>query len=296
MYICYIDESGIPEIGSGTSHFVLLGLTIPAERWRLCDKQITVIKRKYHLPNAEIHAGWMLRRYIEQEKIPDFASLTSYQRKIVVEEERKKTILHKAALKGTEAVRETQKNFRKTGPYIHLTYGERLNCIRELCDLIGSWGECRLFADAINKDSFKGEAPKYPPYEEAFCQVVSRFERFLNLNTPIEENRMGILVQDNNETVAKKLTETMQRFHRLGTMFTDISRIIENPLFVSSSLTGMVQLADICAYSTRRYFEKRESDLFNRIYGRFNRDGTRLVGLRHYDSTKYCYCRVCQEH
>jgi hypothetical protein len=32
VYILYMDESGVEELGAGTSHFVLLGLVIPAEK------------------------------------------------------------------------------------------------------------------------------------------------------------------------------------------------------------------------------------------------------------------------
>jgi hypothetical protein len=72
VYFCYLDESGIPDIGKGTSHFVLLGLAIDAETWRAKDAQLRTIKSEYGLADAEIHTGWMVRRYLEQERIPDF--------------------------------------------------------------------------------------------------------------------------------------------------------------------------------------------------------------------------------
>ena len=68
--ICYLDESGVPELGAGTSHFILLGLSIPAEKWRIKDAEITLIKRRFGLEQAEVHTGWMSRRYLEQERIP----------------------------------------------------------------------------------------------------------------------------------------------------------------------------------------------------------------------------------
>jgi hypothetical protein len=33
VYILYMDESGVEDLGAGTSHFVLLGLTVPVEQW-----------------------------------------------------------------------------------------------------------------------------------------------------------------------------------------------------------------------------------------------------------------------
>jgi len=294
MYLCYIDESGVPELNEGTSHFVLLGVTIPVERWRECDQQINKVKRKFSLEDKEIHTGWMLRRYLEQERIAGFEKLSYAARVEAVQKEREKTLVRIAGLKTKKKLKEVKKNFRKTEPYVHLTYDERYNFLKELCQLVGGWGECRIFADAIDKTVFSGREPKYPPFEEAFHQLVSRFETFLSNST--DEKKWGLLIQDNNETVAKRLTNLMQKFHVAGTMFVDIDCIIETPLFVSSALTGMVQIADLCAYTTRRFFEKNETDLFNCIYNRFHRDGHRLVGIRHYTGRNPCHCRVCQEH
>ena len=64
MYFLYIDESG-----SNTSHFVLLGIAIHASSWRDKMKQISSIKDCYDLGGKEIHAGWLSRRYLEQERI-----------------------------------------------------------------------------------------------------------------------------------------------------------------------------------------------------------------------------------
>jgi hypothetical protein len=56
-----------------------------------------------------------------------------------------------------------------------------------------------------------------------------------------------------------------------------------------------VQVADLCAYATRRYFENDERDLFDRIYSRFDRAGSAVVGIRHF-APESCPCRVCKDH
>lgn len=266
---------------------------MPVDRWHSCDIQIRDIKSDYDLKETELHTGWMLRRYLEQERISDFVRLSYDDRRCAVERERNSTLIRLAATKTKKALQEARKNFKKTKSYVHLTCDERLECLRRLCDMLGDWGECRIFAEAINKRAFSGQAPKYPPFEEAFGQIVTRFEKFL-VNHPA--GSLGLLVQDNNETVARRLTNLMYRYHSEGTMFTErVTRIIETPLFVNSSLTGMVQIADMCAYATRRYFEKEETDLFNRFYSRFHRSGAYLTGIRHYRGNISCHCRVCQE-
>jgi hypothetical protein len=60
----------------------------------------------------------------------------------------------------------------------------------------------------------------------------------------------GLIIQDNNDTVKKHLTDLMRKFHVQGTVWTKIPQIIETPLFVDSSLTSMIQIADFCAYVT----------------------------------------------
>lgn len=64
----------------------------------------------------------------------------------------------------------------------------------------------------------------------------------------------------------------------------------------NSQLTSMVQIADLCTYATRRFFEKGDAPLFDKIYPRFDRNRGVLVGLRHYTGAQVCTCRVCLDH
>ena len=86
----------------------------------------------------------------------------------------------------------------------------------------------------------------------------------------------------------------MKKFHKVGTLWTKITYIIETPLFVNSELTSMIQLTDVCVYAIRRYLEKGEEGLFNEIIKRADRRGSNVVGLRHY--TDNCQCKICKNH
>ena len=122
---------------------------------------------------------------------------------------------------------------------------------------------------------------------------MTRFERYLvDIGGP---QTIGLLAHDHDDTSADRLTQLMRHFHRSGTMWTTVTRIIETPFFVDSRLTVGVQLADLCAYATRRFFENNDTDLFDRIYPRFHRVGERVVGIRHYVRGG-CTCRVCTDH
>ena len=93
----------------------------------------------------------------------------------------------------------------------------------------------------------------------------------------------------------RKHTELMKSFHRSGTLWTQVNNIIETPLFVDSQLTGMVQIADLCAYGLRRYLENNETEIFNKVFERADRRGDVTVGIRHF-TDRSCGCAICTAH
>lgn len=296
MYLCYIDESGTSDIPGNTSHYVLAALSIPVWHWRDSEKEIYSIKQKYSLQNAEIHSGWLTRKYIEQNKILNFSKLDFSQRRYEVEKYRKNELLNLQKSHKQNLYRQTKKNYKHTEDYIHLTYEERIAFLEDVARIIGNWGFARLFAECVDKIHFDPKRAKQSADEQAFEQVVSRFEQFLKAIQVFQQPKTyGLLVHDNNETVAKRHTELMKTFHSKGTLFTQVDYIIETPLFVSSELTSMVQLADICAYALRRYLENKEERLFDHIFKRADRKEDIVVGVRHFTNIS-CSCKICASH
>lgn len=121
-----------------------------------------------------------------------------------------------------------------------MTRVERTDVLRQVAEAVAGWDDCQLFGEASDKNSFRGVPPKTPPFEEAFTQVASRLHRFLTAQNPQEH---GLLVQDRNETMARRLTALMRAFHKQGTRWTTLPLIVETPLFVDSHLTSLVQVA-----------------------------------------------------
>ena len=296
MYLCYIDESGTSDIPGNTSHFILAGLSLPIWHWRDADREITIIKRRYGLENAEIHTAWLLRKYLEQTRIADFNNLSRVQRQSEVRRYRTRELLRLQNSNKTRAYKQTKKNYVKTEAYIHLTLHERQKFVTEIADCISGWGFARLFAECIDKVHFDPQRAKSPVDEQAFEQVISRFEQYLqNTDDTNGQRNYGLIVHDNNETVERKHTQLMREFQRKGTLWTRIERIIETPMFVDSQLTSMVQIADLCSYSLRRYVENGETGLFNKIYSRADRNRRRVVGVRHFTDAG-CQCAICKGH
>ena len=293
MYLCYIDESGTSDIPGNTSHFVLAGLSIPISYWKSCDKDIETIKRKYNLENEEIHLGWILRPYLEQNRILDFENLTHMQRESQVEQFRKAELLRLQKARNPKLYQLTKKTYRKTRAYVHLTYQERHDFIKEMASCVSRWGVARLFAECIDKIHFDPSRTTQTIDEQCFEQIVSRFEHYLQiLGTSNPELCCGLLIHDNNETVAKKHTDLMKRYFQRGTPWTTVEGIVETPLFVDSQLTSMVQVADLCAYALRRYLENGEDEIFNLVMQRADRKDGVLVGVRHFTKLD-CNCKIC---
>ena len=293
MYIIYVDESGIPELIPDSQHFVIAAVSIPLTSWKNYDTQLRNLLSRHRLIDVELHTAWMARKYPEQERIPNFDTLSDGDRRNLVTVERRKDIA-KASLKGENAVRGLKKNYKKTEGYIHLTFDERKEILRQVTDVLASWDDARLFGDAHKKSTLLPHQ-LIRSREFALEQVTTRFNTYLrNVHGA---GVFGVMVHDQHQAESVKLTGIFRKWHRDGTTFTVIPNIAETPLFVDSSLTLMVQVADLVAYSTRRFFDCGETDLFDRIYHRYDRTphGT-LVGLRHFTGRTACSCRVCADH
>jgi hypothetical protein len=129
-------------------------------------------------------------------------------------------------------------------------------------------------------------------YGKLFERHYTRIEMHMKaISASFSRDPLALLIHDNNDTVAKKHTALMKKFHSKGTLFTSVSHIVETPLFVNSELTGMVQIADLCGYALRRYVENGEETLFNLIFERADRRDGRNVGVRHFSPA--CQCTIC---
>lgn len=294
MYLCYIDEFGTPEVPGNSNHFVLAGLAIPVEAWRDADRDISTILSKYALEEAEFHTAWMCRKYLEQSKIPGFASFDFAQRRSSVVRYRNAELMRLQKI-GKTPYRQAKKNYAHTNSYVHLTFNERIAVIADIAAAVSEWKFAHLFAECIDKHHFDEARTKRTVGEQAIEQVVSRFQNFLSNTQNLHSSKLGLLVHDNNPTVAKKHTDLLRTFHKAGTLWTSINNIIETPLFVDSKLTRMVQIADLCAYALRRFVENGEVEPFRTIFKRVNKFGGKAVGIRHFAGLS-CSCEICDAH
>ncbi len=177
MYLCYMDESGTSNIPGNTSHFILAGISVPIWHWNDCDREVRRIKERYGLGDAELHTAWLLRKYLEQNRVPDFAELNRNQRRSEVERLRKAELLRVQAQPNKKLHKQTKKNYKHTADYIHLTYDERKQFVLDIADCMSRWGFARLFAECIDKVHFDPTRAERSVDEQAFEQVISRYQQ-----------------------------------------------------------------------------------------------------------------------
>ncbi len=231
----------------------------------------------------------MVRHYKEQGGIPDFESLSYKDRRKQVIKERSR-IIAVLQKKNSKKRKSTERSYRNTHAYVHLTHDERRQVVKEIAELLGSWNEVRLFAECIDKVHFNPRITGKSVAEQAFEQVVTRFEIYLR-----NISEYGILIHDKNETLEKRLIGLMKEFLQSGTSWMTLEKVIETPMFVDSQITDSIQLADVCAYALRRYLEYKEEELFDLVFQRADRKRGASVGVRHFTNPA-CVCKICASH
>ena len=213
MHLCYVDELGTPELPGTSSHFVLAGLALPISEWKKADASLSAILQKYALAGQEVHTAWIVRKYVEQSKISGFEELDWPSRRSAVARFRAQHLLDLQKKQQSAAYKQAKKNYRHTEAYAHLTHAERLLLILEIATEVSEWTQAKLFAECINKFHFDPAKTKTTIGEQAFEQIVSRFEQYLENTGGSDENNYGLIIHDNNETVAHKHTDLMRNFH-----------------------------------------------------------------------------------
>lgn len=291
MQLCYIDESGNAN-GADTSHFVLAGLSVPDEFWKFHRNQLETIKIRYELQNVEIHTAWMLKKYRVQDQISGFSSMSFTDRRVAVAQQI--TLVKNQSKQRKNKPQRLNRDFQRISNYTHLTLKERRQAIYDIAELISKWDVVRLFAECIDTDNFDPTRNPRSINEQAFEEIVSRFEYYLQ-TSQFHTPHHGLIIHDNNDSVAKSHSELMESFLSHGTLWTHISHIIETPMFVDSELTYMIQMADICAYAIRRYLENSEDELFDLVFQRAFRHGKNVMSVRHF-TPHACTCKICRPH
>lgn len=278
MFVCFIDEAGVPELRTNQPDdvFVIAGLVLPVSNWARLDAEIETLKSKYGLaPDTEIHAAILEGTYADQESLVGFESMSHAARRSAVESNWRLE-LKRAKQEGLDPKR-IERQHRQQRPYAHLTRPERLRLLEDACDSLTN-ADVTLLAKALDTGLYSnGETT----LAHALLQLICGFQSHL-------EREWGIMVLDvcNRPGYARGLVKLHQDAAVLKP--TRPSTICGTPLFVESTRTNMIGLADLVAYSVRRCLIGKDDRLFARIE-------SLLRYPTHFSKRDPCGCRICAE-
>jgi hypothetical protein len=179
----------------------------------------------------------------------------------------------------------------RTPPWNSMKKDRRREVIKDVLRIAASSHESTsLFACAVEKASY----PRSNPVEIAFEDLCSRFDKKLKRIYAVEQRpERGILILDES-TYETSLQKLARDFRRLGTRWDVVRNLVDVPLFVDSSASRAVQLADHVAYAVFRRYDAGDTNYFDVIQGKFDSSEGRLHGLVHKQTTvRECMCPAC---
>lgn len=149
----------------------------------------------------------------------------------------------------------------------------RHQAIKDCLQLISdSHSSNRVFVCVLNKSLV------YPhnPIEFAFEQLSSRFDYSLIRLHKNNDPQRGIIIFDKS-TYESTIQNLATDFRTIGHTWGVIRNLAEVPLFLDSSASRLIQLADIIAYAAYKSYEMQDSQFFDIISSRIDNEG----GIKH---------------
>lgn len=182
----------------------------------------------------------------------------------------------------------------RMAPWKEMSKAERITAIQRVLSVLDNANaDIAAFACAVHKASYRGR----DPVQMAFEELSSRFDKFLKHKVPSGVNGpKGIVVLDKSsyETNLQTLAADFRREgNRWGSYLTNICEV---PLFVDSTASRNIQLADHIAYAVFRRYNAGDLAYFNCIEDRFDQDASTgaIYGLVHRHAMKRnCTCPAC---
>jgi hypothetical protein len=167
----------------------------------------------------------------------------------------------------------------------------RASAIQEVYQVINRSTGLTLFAAVVEKPAF---AAKYQGrvefYRGAFEGLSTMFDFFLQRKQKASERvGRGILVFDEaRPSLSREIRRLLAEFQASGTRWAPLGCIIETAFFFDSRASRLMQIADFAAYVVYRWYEHSDDSYLKVIYSKFDRQGSKLHGLKCYplESTK----------
>ncbi|MEW5986988.1 MAG: DUF3800 domain-containing protein [Chloroflexota bacterium] len=161
------------------------------------------------------------------------------------------------------------------GDWRNYSNGDRRRAVEDILKVfLASHPSNRLFASVVKKTAVSPQ----DPVEVAFEQLASRFDYYLTRLHKNGDTQRGIIIFDKS-TYESTIQSLATDFRTIGHKWGLIRNFSEVPLFLDSRASRLIQLADIIAYVTFRYYERGDSQFFSIISNRFDAEGGVVHGL-----------------
>ena len=312
MYLLYVDASGTPQLSDTSSnHYVLTGIAVHEGTWFALEKRLSGLKKRYCFPGEdfELHAMDFNTVISEQNEIAGFEAMNHSDRRRRVNKLRADKLRDLARDGRLPKLRKLKREFEQTSPFVHLTRQERSDLYRDSVDLIAEHQGLTIFVEAIDKRHESIANLSIDPVTQAFEQVITRFDAFLERRKKWRElsrtksvgPSTGLIVIDQDKATEKSVRDQFDTIRVSGHRWGHLRNVVDAPFFVSSARCSGLQVVDICAYAIRRYLDKgaisgsHEESHFKKIHALSDRGGGRLHGFRHFVRRGSCSCLVCRE-
>lgn len=179
-------------------------------------------------------------------------------------------------------------------PLNQLTLNQRLEIKSKLGDIISNRRGV-LFGCAVERKL--AELRGQDPYETAFEDVVSRFDRFMSRLNHIAqsgggEEQRGLIVLSQSG-YQKTLTLLARRIRESGTRWGQLHNMTDVPFFAPAQDTRMLQLADFISNAIYGRYHSGITRDFDRIAAKFDTDNNVVHGLAHLTLNASCSCLGC---
>jgi hypothetical protein len=221
VYLFYIDESGNREYGEGTTrYFVLCGMGIPDNEWRLLNSEMVSLKKTYFREtDVEIKSEWLRDPRKRQKRYLDTFKITADE-------------LHECVQKVYDLI--VSRNVTIFGAVIDKVQMQETYIVPQSPSSLAY----KLLFERL--ELFLRSLP-----ENQFGIVV--FDKI----TQYQAKMVGY---------ENLLTRQHLKYQLKGTDFVGIERIIEGLLFIPSVESNFLQIADLCAYNIFRQFRTYGED------------------------------------
>jgi hypothetical protein len=216
--------------------------------------------------------------------------------------------MHEGQWRGlTQRLDEVQtKNFPTAGAFLEFHASEmrtgsrlfrglprpaRTKAIQEVYDVVSRTHGLTLFAAVIDKSAFVAKYDnRVDIYRGAFEGLSTMFNFFL-ARKQRQSQRVGrgiVVFDEATPSLSRQIKRLLAEFQSGGTRWASLGCIIETAFFFDSRSSRLMQIADFAAYAVYRWYEHGDDTYLKLINNKFDRQGSKLHGLKCYplESTK----------